>query len=650
MDTSNSLARHGWLPDRAWEWIALVAVLVLATVLRLQSPGVVEFKRDEAALSLLGLDLAHGHDLPLLGIGSSVGVPNSPVSVYLLALPYALSTNPQWATGFIALLNVGAVFGVYAIARRYRGPTAGLIAAMALAVSPWAVIYSRKIWAQDLLPPFVVVAMAAGLLGFLERKRTGQFLFLPLLAIAGQLHFAAVVLLPAALLLLWWGRRNLTRWFWFSLPVAVLCFAPYAIGLARADLLNPAALAALRASSAGATSPADPLIALQYAWLTISGADLHALAGPYRFRDYLATIPDLTSVVALTGIAVLASATWLLIRAIRRRDALAKVDGVLLVWAMAAPIVFLLPWTPVYPHYFIPILPACALIAGMAAANAVVALRPKPAGRVILGMAAVGVALIVAGDILAVTSLLRFVESNATPGGFGTPLARLLDVRDAVLSQSPADVVVSVDDPDASIVWRALLYDAPSLRFDGGPVAVYPAGEGLRLDECAPGETGMPLRPDEGCLAIRPTTAFDVQGWTLGNTPPFANGAQIAAWRWDAEAGCLDLAWRAAGPANADYHLSVRLTEATGATLANADALGWPGAYWRAGDTVARRFCVPDAAAVSDATGATIGFYTYSDGPNGRVFSNVDVLDSAGLPAEQQITLAFEAEPTGDRP
>ncbi len=239
---SLSLKKHGWLPDHAIEWLMLAAILLLAGLLRLGAPGTVEFKRDEAALSLLALDIASGRDLPLLGIGSSVGVPNSPLSAWVLAIPYALSHDPQVATAFVGLLNVAAVLGVYVLARRYYGPWAALVAGLTLAAGPWAVIYSRKLWAQDLLPSFAVAALAAGILGFLEKKRAGQLLFLPLLAVAGQIHFAALVLLPAAALLVWFGRRRLTRWFWFSLPLALLLFAPYAFGLARAGLLDPAAL------------------------------------------------------------------------------------------------------------------------------------------------------------------------------------------------------------------------------------------------------------------------------------------------------------------------------------------------------------------------------------------------------------------------
>src|SRR6185436_12168680 len=100
----------------------------------------------------LALDLVHGHGVPLLGIDSSVGIRNPPVSVYLMAIPYLFTSNPVVATSYVALLSVIAVLLLYALVRRYYGPLAALVAAALYAVGPWAVIFSRKIWAQDMLP------------------------------------------------------------------------------------------------------------------------------------------------------------------------------------------------------------------------------------------------------------------------------------------------------------------------------------------------------------------------------------------------------------------------------------------------------------------------------------------------------------------
>src|SRR6266849_1884404 len=225
-------------PPRLAEWMALAAILILAAILRLGAPGVVEFKTDEANLSERALDLVRGRDLPLLGIDSSVGVPNSPVSIYILAIPFTISSNPLVATQFIGLLNVIAVGLLYAVARRYYGSLAAIVSALLFAISPWAVIYSRKIWAQDMLPVFILLTLGTGLLGFIEGKRWAQLLHLPLLAVTGQIHYGSFVLLPITAYLLWIGRRRLSRAFMLSIPLTVLVVLPYIVGASRASLLS----------------------------------------------------------------------------------------------------------------------------------------------------------------------------------------------------------------------------------------------------------------------------------------------------------------------------------------------------------------------------------------------------------------------------
>ncbi len=188
--------------DSRWGWAALVLVLALAAILRMGAPGITEFKRDEGNLSQLALDLVHGREWPLLGLSSSVNVPNPPISVYLMAIPFFFSDSPIFATMFVGLLNVIAVGLVWGLARRYYGPRAALIAGLLYAVSPWAVLYSRKIWAQDLLPPFVIAVIFTGLLGYGEGRRWARWAHWPLLALAVQIHYAAFTLIPISLLML----------------------------------------------------------------------------------------------------------------------------------------------------------------------------------------------------------------------------------------------------------------------------------------------------------------------------------------------------------------------------------------------------------------------------------------------------------------
>ena len=58
----------------------------------------------------------------------------------------AISPEPVWITGFIALINTLAVAGCYLLTSRWFGLGPAIVASMLFALNPWAVIFSRKIW------------------------------------------------------------------------------------------------------------------------------------------------------------------------------------------------------------------------------------------------------------------------------------------------------------------------------------------------------------------------------------------------------------------------------------------------------------------------------------------------------------------------
>src|SRR5512136_366459 len=93
-----------------------LVIVLLAAGLRFYRLDLVEYKLDEANLSRMALDMAAGQGIPLRGIGSSVGLANGPLSVWLLAIPYAVSRSPIVATGLVAALNVLAVAMTFALA------------------------------------------------------------------------------------------------------------------------------------------------------------------------------------------------------------------------------------------------------------------------------------------------------------------------------------------------------------------------------------------------------------------------------------------------------------------------------------------------------------------------------------------------------
>jgi 4-amino-4-deoxy-L-arabinose transferase-like glycosyltransferase len=638
------------MPSRRYG-LLLILIVCLGAWLRLGDPGLTEFKRDEANLSQLALDLVRGESFAWLGIVSSVGIPNSPMSVYLLAIPYAFSSSPLLATQFIGLLNLVGLLLVAVLAQRYYGDGVSLLATLLYAVSPWAIIYSRKIWAQDMLPPFIVGTVFLALLALVERKRWAGWLCLPMLVITAQIHYSAVLLvIPLAILLLI-HRTGIPRTFWFGLiPAALLCI-PFLIGLLGADLLNPARIQQVLENqvnvSENANLPAWNASAIQYTALTISGTDIHSLTGPQVFREFLASLPDLYPLFNALSLGLLLGTLWLLVRAWRLRDQRRSVDIALLSLLLTPIIAFSIPWTTVYPHYFILLMPAAFLIIAVASVDLGGWLaRWRPIQRVYTFLGLLLVIVILAGQLVYWSRLTDTLATRFTPDGFGTPVSYLMTVRQAVLARQPGQVVARVGGSAIGLegeptVWNFLLADLPLVRFtDDRTLLLYSATPGVLLTAGCVGETRgqqFPLRePAEGCYAVGELP--EQMTLVLPTAPQWSNGVRMHLSAWDTASGCLALTWSVSQPASVDYFFKVHLMGSTGARVAVADGPAWPGRYWRAGDVLQSRYCASADVDLSTVKGVQLGMYTY-DGVN---FGNVDVLDALGNPAGQSIEMALE--------
>jgi 4-amino-4-deoxy-L-arabinose transferase-like glycosyltransferase len=159
---------------------------------------------------------------------SSVGVTNPPLFIYLLIPMFAISANPAGVSCCIALLGLLAVAACWWIGRKYYGPVAGLVAGAFFAVSPWAVIYSRKIWAQDFVPVFATATMWAVHALCLGRKPKAVFwcVLLPLCVL--QIHFSGLALTATVLVIAAWLRPKIDwRFALAGAIVAVVLMIPY---------------------------------------------------------------------------------------------------------------------------------------------------------------------------------------------------------------------------------------------------------------------------------------------------------------------------------------------------------------------------------------------------------------------------------------
>jgi hypothetical protein len=643
---------------RIVELIALVAIMALALGLRLGLPEVVEFRQDEANLSLLARQMAQGRLFPLHSIDSSVGVLQPPALLYYFLPPYLLSSDPLLATQYMGAMAALAVLLSYFLVRRYFGVMAAVCAAALFAASPWAVFFSRKLWPADQLALLTVVTFGTGMIGLLEGKRWAQALFLPALALTGQNHYLNFVLLLPALYLLWQGRRKLTRFFWIGALLALIISLPFLIGPAFASLMDALLNGRLAQRNSARAVAVSAESFLAFAEL-LSGADLPRWAGIHRDL-FLERLPIRGALPLFYGVSLLAalSAMWLAFRSLVRRDALTPVRVTLLLWLLCAPLGTAITWFPIFnDHYLLPSHAAAYLCIGACLGDWL--RRPSRAQRALIAIGGAALIAIVALQAWLQLEFLAFVGKYATPNGFSTPLGMYMQARQAILAERPEQVLARLDGQyigynEQASIWNFLLYDVPTVRFLQAGIEVYPSAPTLFIShrcDSAEGQTFYWRRDPisgapEGCFHIThngPT--FDPSGFTpFSQQARFANTAQLTAFRWQPESGCLALAWQAEAPAHgvvSDFFQgAVKFYNAAGELVAQADGYFWNGRYWRKGDLIVRTFCADSVRERAEQIAfVRIGLYTIEDRRDERLFHNVAVLNANGTPIGQFLEL-----------
>jgi len=413
---------------RPWV-VAAPAVLLTAAGLRFYHLEWAEFKLDEARLAALALGLARDGHLPRWGIDSSIGIPNFPLAAWLAAVPFAVSSDPVAATGFVAGLNSLAVLGVYLLGRAWYGEAAGLVAGLLYASAPWAVLFSRKLWPPEFLAPlavgFIYTADRAWAAGSGRARMAWFFVNGAILAAMVQVQYAALSLVASAgLWFIGLGRR--------SRATDVVAFGAGLLGaflpFVLADPVQTLAIGRGVLGLFGRPAQTDFKV-LEFSWLLFTGQAIHSLAGPIRFQELIAQVGDAGPAQVITGLWVIAgllgqmAAVW--------RPGLAGDDGtfrraVLLAgWPLGPILTHVRHPLDVRLEYLLGVMPAFYLLAGSAVAFAD-RRRWATAAVILLAVAVAGL------QADRVRRVIDFVGTEATPGAYGVPLAAHRAVADSL--------------------------------------------------------------------------------------------------------------------------------------------------------------------------------------------------------------------------
>ncbi|HSD98844.1 MAG TPA: glycosyltransferase family 39 protein [Patescibacteria group bacterium] len=133
--------------------VLFIFILLLAGAFRLPLMQYVEFKSDEALNLLFASRFLFHHSFLPVSLTSSAGILNFPLINYLLFPIVAFTINPPTISLAIALINVLTIGGFFLLFANYQDKRTAFFASTIIALSPWAILYSRKIWEQDFLLP-----------------------------------------------------------------------------------------------------------------------------------------------------------------------------------------------------------------------------------------------------------------------------------------------------------------------------------------------------------------------------------------------------------------------------------------------------------------------------------------------------------------
>ena len=610
-----------------------LAILLLATALRLTRLDLTEFKSDEAGIAREALTLVYEGQFPAVGPSSSQGPTHPPLQIYLLALPFAVTQDPRLAVIVVAMIHSTAVLMAYLLGARFFHRRVGLIAAFLFAVNPWAIYYARKIWTQNWPLATTLFIFCLLLLVVERRPRALAGAGLALVALAGTHLGGLAFVVVLALVLLSFPSRVQRR----PLLLGIFCFLLFASPYLYYDATHD--WASLRGFFDLGAGPArvDLDAARFAAWLS-SGYHFQDLAG-IRHAQFLEGLPNLGWLDVIEMTLLGGGLIYLIARVIRnalggrkRWEQSAGRDVILLSW-LAIPVLLQARHSqPVYPHYFILLYPAQHLVIALLLSDGLDWLRcriDRHVGKWCLAGLMGLVIAIGAWQVYLEQAFIGFVAQHDTPGGYGPVVGPLWQAAsttgDSAANNAEILVVAQGDNPildNTPSAFDVLLPRHLPRRFvDGRKALVFAMRPGVYVTTPEVNEASVTLQHQAGTVLLKqvdapgekPLWVFrrenesrdDVlTGMTLLDPPHLlANGVELLAH----QAGSTEpaqsggelqpgepipflLAWWLDGPPpDADYHTFAHLVDADGRRWGQHDLSSFPTASWQTGDLVLTR-------------------------------------------------------------
>ena len=216
-------------------WLTALLLFALAAAVRVALLPSARFGGDEALFFRIGMDIVEGKSFPLLGTHITDGAARlpGPTFLYLMAAPLLLWRAPEAQYLFTELLGAATVVVFWGSARGVVGERGAAVAGVFFACAPWATLYADRTWNPNVMPFFVVTALACAWRLRADAGSRAAALLWPCLGLMAHIHMSApvawagvlVVACPAALRA---GLRT-PRWHLVGLGLGAAAYLPLAI-------------------------------------------------------------------------------------------------------------------------------------------------------------------------------------------------------------------------------------------------------------------------------------------------------------------------------------------------------------------------------------------------------------------------------------
>lgn len=417
--------------------IVLALIFVFAAYLRLAAIELAEFEEDEAGALTAARSMVKNGVVPLLGPPLTTGGHSGPVYYYILGIPLTLSENPVAASVFVVLLNLIGLLLTYRFAKKFFNQRVALITSALYAVSPFAVLFSRKIWNPDLVFPFVTATMYCMYAFAVEKKPRYLVGVLVSYAVVLQVHPITIFLAPVLLLfMVILHRQVVLKHLGLGVLAAAVVFSPFIYGIVESRTGEASSF--LATASYFDFSSINPTVIQSLASIT-SGSGFDYILGSSAGAFY-ASVHGVNDYFVVESVLLFAGMFFVLWKAMSGAPAERLKHAMLFAW-ICIPVGLLLLFDPKFgllPHEVVMFLPANFLVIAILFDRGLAAAKRGPLdGRVVrLMTVAVLLSIVLVQAFFFVGFNTFLLRHGGTAGDYGVGVGYKIDAVKYIIQDS----------------------------------------------------------------------------------------------------------------------------------------------------------------------------------------------------------------------